>query len=56
MLALSIVILQILIVSLWPTWWGGYSYGPRLIADALPWMALLAILGLAALRHATPAQ
>jgi hypothetical protein len=47
-LAMSIVILQILIVSLWPTWWGGYSYGPRLIADALPWMTLLAILGLAA--------
>ena len=47
-LALSIVILQILIVSLWPTWWGGYSYGPRLIADALPWMTLLGILGLAA--------
>lgn len=48
MLALSMVILQILMVSLWPTWWGGYSYGPRLMADALPWMALLAILGLAA--------
>jgi len=47
-LALSMVILQILMVSLWPVWWGGYSYGPRLIADALPWMALLAILGLAA--------
>lgn len=47
-LALSMVILQIVMVSLWPTWWGGYSYGPRLMADALPWMALLAILGLAA--------
>jgi hypothetical protein len=47
-LALSMVIFQILMVSLWPTWWGGYSYGPRLIADALPWMTLLAILGLAA--------
>ncbi len=47
-LALSMVILQILMVSLWPVWWGGYSYGPRLLADALPWMALLAILGLAA--------
>jgi len=47
-LALSMVILQILMVSLWPVWWGGYSYGPRLLADALPWMALLAIFGLAA--------
>ena len=52
-LALSMVILQILMVSLWPNWWGGYSYGPRLIADALPWMVLLAILGLAA-RAAAP--
>jgi hypothetical protein len=47
-LALSMVVLQVVMVSLWPTWWGGYSYGPRLIADALPWMVLLAILGLAA--------
>jgi hypothetical protein len=47
-LALSIVTLQVLMVSLWPVWWGGYSYGPRLICDALPWMVLLAILGLAA--------
>jgi hypothetical protein len=48
LLALSMVILQILLISLWPVWWGGSSYGPRLIADALPWMVLLAILGLAA--------
>ena len=47
-LALSMVSLQILMVSLWPVWWGGYSYGPRLLADALPWMALLAILGVSA--------
>jgi hypothetical protein len=47
-LALSMVILQVLMVSVWPIWWGGSSYGPRLIADALPWMALLTILGLAA--------
>jgi len=47
-LALSMVTLQILMVSLWPVWWGGYSYGPRLLADALPWLVLLAILGLAA--------
>jgi hypothetical protein len=47
-LALSMATLQILMVSLWPIWWGGYCYGPRLLADALPWMALLAILGLAA--------
>ena len=35
-----------------PEWWGGACYGPRLMADAVPWFVLLAILGLAAI----PAQ
>ncbi len=44
-------------VSLWPVWWGGFSYGPRLLADVLPWLALLAILGCAArLRSADNAK
>ncbi|HSR68790.1 MAG TPA: hypothetical protein VLU25_12705 [Acidobacteriota bacterium] len=25
-------------------WWGGHSYGPRLMTDVLPWVALLGIL------------
>ena len=29
-------------------WWGGACYGPRLLTDALPWLVLLAILGIAA--------
>jgi hypothetical protein len=32
-----------------PQWWGGACYGPRLLADAVPWLVLLAILGLAAI-------
>ncbi len=39
-----------------PIWWGGWSYGPRLLADAVPWLTLLAILGLRAFlddRHIT---
>jgi hypothetical protein len=47
-LSLSIVITQTVLVALWPVWWGGFSYGPRLLADAIPWLALLAILGYAA--------
>lgn len=47
-LSLSIVTIQTVLVSLWPVWWGGFSYGPRLLADAIPWLALLAILGCAA--------
>jgi len=33
-------------------WASGYCYGPRYFADALPWFALLAILGLDAMRRA----
>jgi hypothetical protein len=47
-LALAMVVTQILTIALWPVWWGGYSYGPRLLTDAVPWLALLAILGCAA--------
>lgn len=47
-LALAMVAIQILTIALWPIWWGGYSYGPRLLTDAIPWLALLAILGCAA--------
>ncbi len=32
-----------------PEWWGGACYGPRLMADAVPWFVLLAIMGLAAI-------
>lgn len=48
MLALTIVALQIVTVAMWPWWWGGGSYGPRLLADAVPWLALIAVLGCAA--------
>jgi hypothetical protein len=32
-----------------PEWWGGNSYGPRLMSDAIPWFVLLAILAIAAI-------
>ena len=47
-LALAITVLQIVTIALWSRWWGGASYGPRLLADAVPWLALLAVLGCAA--------
>lgn len=46
--SMAIVVSQVLLVALWPLWWGGFSYGPRLEADAIPWLTVLAILGLAA--------
>ena len=36
----------------WRVWWGGHSYGPRLAADFIPWIFLLAVLGLDARRTA----
>jgi hypothetical protein len=47
-LALTMVALQIVMVALWSRWWRGWSYGPRLLADAVPWLALIAVLGFAA--------
>jgi hypothetical protein len=30
-------------------WWGGSCYGPRYLSDTVPWMVLLAIIGIAAM-------
>ena len=35
-------------VKIQPQWWGGWAYGPRVLIDLLPWLSLLAMLGLAA--------
>ena len=40
------------LVSLFRNWWGGQSFGPRLMSDLIPWIFLLAILVLAGLRAA----
>jgi hypothetical protein len=32
-------LMQILLLSRWPIWWGGHSYGPRLLMDIIPGMA-----------------
>jgi hypothetical protein len=36
-------------VFAWENWWGGHSYGPRLLTELVPWLALLGILGVAAM-------
>lgn len=42
-----------LVSSAWNTWWGGHSYGPRLIIPLLPWSILLTIIAVEAYgRHA----
>ncbi len=45
-LALSIIVLQLIVISGFSHWWGGHSFGPRLMTGVVPWLVLLAILGI----------
>ncbi len=46
--SISAITMTLVAIACYPCWWGGGSYGPRLMTDTLPWLALLAILGCAA--------
>jgi hypothetical protein len=46
------ILLHWLVVAAFPHWWGGHSYGPRLLVDTVPFFAGLAALGLAGARRA----
>jgi len=46
---INLVALGIL-VSGFRHWWGGHSYGPRLLIEAVPWLVLLAIMGIAGMQ------
>ncbi len=43
-LALGIWLVYLPLIASDVKWWGGYSYGPRLMADLIPWLVLLAVL------------
>ena len=43
-LAGAVAITHLLVTSAYPHWWGGHSFGPRLLTDMLPWLALLAVI------------
>jgi hypothetical protein len=32
---------SVLLFSLWPVWWGGHCYGPRLLTDIVPCLMIL---------------
>jgi hypothetical protein len=34
---------QLVLLSLWPVWWGGFGYGPRLLVGIMPLIGFLAI-------------
>ena len=36
--------LYIMMISRWPNWWGGHSFGPRLLTDALPALFIITVL------------
>jgi len=43
-LSLVAVVLHLLIVSAYYLWWGGHSFGPRLLSNIVPWLILSLIL------------
>ena len=37
---IAVIVINIVIVSRWPSWWGGWCYGPRLLTEIVPLMIL----------------
>jgi hypothetical protein len=52
-LAIFVVSAHLLLVASfanrWGDWWGGASFGPRYLAELVPWFSLLAMFGIAAM-------
>jgi len=48
-LSLAIIACYMATVCAYSKWWGGCSYGPRLLSSLIPWWGLLAALGFQAL-------
>jgi hypothetical protein len=48
LVSVAAILLHVILVSSFPIWWGGFSFGPRLLTDAVPWFVLLTIIGLKA--------
>jgi hypothetical protein len=40
---LCAIMLQLALISSWNCWWGGYCWGSRLAAEAIPLLALLCV-------------
>ena len=47
---LTVVASQVLLVSAWGCWWGGWCWGSRLVVEIVPLCALLCVRPIAALR------
>jgi hypothetical protein len=44
-----VIVLHIALVSHWRSWWGGFSWGSRLVCDIVPLLALLCLRPIAVL-------
>ena len=51
-LAVAIICSHLIVISGFPHWWGGHSFGPRFTTGLVPWFVLLAILGVVAMLQA----
>jgi len=48
-LALIAMLCHLIVTACFAHWWGGSSYGARMTMDSVPWIVLLAILGIDAM-------
>lgn len=48
-LSLSVIVAHLIAISGFPHWWAGHSFGPRFTTGLVPWLVLLAILGVHAM-------
>jgi len=48
------IILESLVMSRSISWWGGYSWGPRLLAELIPPLIVLMAIGVSAIDHVWP--
>lgn len=56
LLALAVIVVHIVMTASWGLWWGGWSYGPRMLMETIPWFVLLTILGIKATARPRPAM
>jgi len=48
-ISVAAIVLHWIVISGFPHWWGGHSYGPRFMTDVIPWIILMAIMALQAI-------
>jgi hypothetical protein len=47
-LSLTIIAAHLIVISAFPQWWAGHSFGPRFTTGLVPWFVLLSILAVKA--------